>query len=139
MYQQITVVGNVGKDPEMRLTNTGTSVTSFSLATNRSWSNNDGELQTETTWFRVTVWGKQAESVNEYLKKGQRALVVGEMREPSTWTDQEGNTRASLELNARTVRFLTPREEGNNGSNPFNNAPRKGAGANTPDTSGIPL
>ncbi len=111
MYQQITLVGNLGGDPTMQLMQDGTPVTSFSVATNRRWRTQDGTTQEETIWFSVSVWARQAETCNQYLTKGQRVLVVGEMREPSTWTDREGNARASLEVRARTVRFLSAREE----------------------------
>ena len=110
MYQQITLVGNLGGDPTMQLMQNGTPVTSFSVATNRRWRTPDGTTQEETIWFSVSVWERQAEMCNQYLTKGKRVLVVGEMREPSTWTDREGNARASLEVRARTVRFLSPRE-----------------------------
>jgi len=112
MYQQITLIGNLGADPELRYTQSGTPVTSLRVATNRRWRAQDGTTQEETVWFRVSVWQRQAEACNQYLTKGQRVLVVGEMREPSTWTDQEGNARASLEVRARNVEFLTPRGEG---------------------------
>ena len=112
MYQQITLIGNLGADPELRYTQNGTPVTSLSVATNRRWRAQDGTTQEETVWFRVSAWERQAEACNQYLTKGQRVLVVGEMREPSTWTDQEGNARASLEVRARNVEFLTPRGEG---------------------------
>ena len=111
MYQQITLVGNLGGDPTMQLMQDGTPVTSFSVATNRRWRTQDGTTQEETIWFSVSVWERQAETCNQYLTKGQRVLVVGEMREPSTWTDRDGNARASLEVRARTVRFLSPRTE----------------------------
>ena len=111
MYQQITLVGNLGRDPEMRYTPSGVAVTSFSVAVNRSWTGQDGQRQDKTTWFRVTAWRGLAETCNQYLTKGQKALVVGEVEEPSTWTDREGNTRASLEVTARTVRFLNTRAE----------------------------
>ncbi len=112
MYQQITLIGNLGADPELRYTQSGTPVTSLRVATNRRWRAQDGTTQEETVWFRVSVWQRQAEACNQYLTKGQRVLVVGEMREPSTWTDQEGNARASLEVRARNVEFLTSRGEG---------------------------
>lgn len=86
-------------------------MTSFRVATNRRWSAQDGTTQERTVWFRVTAWRRLAETCNEYLTKGQRVLVVGEVEEPSTWTDQEGNTRASLEVQARVVRFLNTRSE----------------------------
>ncbi|MCZ0940629.1 MAG: single-stranded DNA-binding protein [Caldilineaceae bacterium] len=110
MYQQITLIGNLGGDPTMQLMQDGTPVTSFSVATNRRWRTQDGTTQEETIWFSISVWERQAELCNQYLTKGKRVLVVGEMREPSTWTDREGNSRASLEVRARTVRFLSPRD-----------------------------
>ncbi|MXY92349.1 MAG: single-stranded DNA-binding protein [Caldilineaceae bacterium SB0670_bin_27] len=110
MYQQITLIGHLGGDPTMQLLQDGTPVTSFSVATNRRWRTQDGTTQEETTWFSVSVWERQAELCNQYLTKGKRVLVVGEMKEPSTWTDRDGNVRASLEMRARTVRFLSPRD-----------------------------
>ncbi|MCY4092527.1 MAG: single-stranded DNA-binding protein, partial [Caldilineaceae bacterium] len=103
---------NLGRDPEMRYTPGGTPVTNFSVATSRSWTGQDGQRQDRTVWFRVAAWERLAETCNQYLTKGQRVLVVGEMEEPTTWTDREGNTRASLEVRARTVRFLNTRAEG---------------------------
>ena len=111
MYQQITLVGNLGRDPEMRYTPSGVAVTSFSVAVNRSWTGQDGQRQDRTTWFRISAWRRLAETCNQYLTKGQRVLVVGELEEPNTWTDREGNTRASLEVTARTVRFMNTRAE----------------------------
>ena len=112
MYQQITLIGNLGADPQMRHTPDGTPVTSFRLAVNRRWRAQDGTTQEETVWFGVSAWERQAELCNQYLSKGQRVLVVGEIREPRIYTDREGNTRASLDVRARNVRFLSTREEG---------------------------
>ncbi len=111
MYQQITLVGNLGRDPEMRYTASGVPVTNFSVATTQAWTGSDGQRQEKTVWFRVTAWQRLAETCNQYLAKGRRVLVVGEMEEPNIWTDQGGNTRADLQLTARTVRFLNSREE----------------------------
>ena len=111
MYQQITLIGNLGRDPEMRYTPSGVAVTSFSVATSRSWTGQDGQRQERTVWFRIAAWQRLAETCNQYLTKGQRVLVVGELEEPSTWTDREGNTRASLEVRALNVRFLSTRAE----------------------------
>ena len=111
MYQQITLIGNLGRDPEMRYTPSGVAVTNFSVATSRSWTGQDGQRQEKTVWFRVATWRGLAETCNQYLTKGQKVLVVGEVEEPDTWTDREGNTRASLEVTARTVRFLNTRAE----------------------------
>ena len=115
MYQQITLVGNLGRDPEMRYTASGTPVTNFSVATSQRWTGADGQQNEKTVWFRVSVWQRQAETCSQYLTKGQRVLVVGEVEEPYVYTDQEGNSRASLQVRARNVQFLSPRGEAMNG------------------------
>ncbi|MBA4379144.1 MAG: single-stranded DNA-binding protein [Anaerolinea sp.] len=118
MYQTTIIVGNLGRDPEMRYTPSGQAVTSFSVATNRQYTNNAGETVKETIWFRVSAWGKQAETCNQYLKKGSKVLVEGRLTaDPATggpriWTGQEGSARASFEVSAQTVRFLSSRGEG---------------------------
>jgi single-strand DNA-binding protein len=117
MYQTIIIVGNVGRDPEMRYTPSGQAVTSFSVATNRQYTNNSGETVKETIWFRVSAWGKTGETVNQYLKKGSKVLVEGRLTAdpatggPRVWTAQDGSTRASFEVSAQTVRFLSSRSE----------------------------
>ena len=111
MYQQIMLVGNLSGDPKMRFMQDGTPATSFRVVTNRSWRARDGTTQSRTVRFDVSARGRLAEVVNQYMTNGQRVLVVGEMEEPSAWTDREGNTRASLEVRARNVEFLTPRTE----------------------------
>ncbi len=111
MFQQIVLVGRLGNDPEMRYTPSGVPVTTFSLAVNRTWTNQEGQRQDKTTWFRVTVWRKQAEIVSQYLTKGRQVLVVGEVEEARPWTDRDGNVRASLEVTANTVRFLGTRAD----------------------------
>lgn len=113
MYQQITIVGNLGGDPEMRRAPSGDPVTSFSVATSRYWTGQDGQRQEKTVWFRVSAWQRLAETCNEYLAKGRRVLVVGEMDEPYVWTDDSGNARASLKIRARNVQFLSTRSEAN--------------------------
>jgi len=75
MYQQLTIVGYLGNDPVMRFTPSGQAVTSFSVATSRSYTNNAGQKVDETAWFRISVWGAQAESCNQYLSKGRPVLV----------------------------------------------------------------
>ncbi len=113
MYQQITLVGNLGNDPELRHAPSGDPVTSFSVATSRRWTGADGQRQEKTVWFRVAAWQRLAETCSQYLAKGRRVLVVGELEEPSTWTDDSGNVRASLQVRARSVQFLSSRDEGN--------------------------
>ena len=110
MYQKTIVIGHLGKDPEMRYTPAGVPVTSFSVATSRRWTNQNGESQEKTTWFRVTCWRKQAELAAQYLKKGSRVLVEGDV-DASAYTDREGSPRASLELTATNIRFMSSREE----------------------------
>jgi len=112
MYQQITIVGYLGNDPDMRFTPSGQAVTSFSVASSRKYTNNSGQKIDETTWFRVSVWGAQAESCNQYLSKGRPVLVVGRLRpdpetgSPRVFTRQDGTTGASFEVNALNVTFL---------------------------------
>lgn len=106
MYQQIILIGNLGSDPEMRYTPSGVAVASFSLAVNRSWTGADGERKDKSTWFRISVWNKQAETVTQYLSKGRQVMVVGEVEEARVFTDRDGNPRASLEVKATSVKFL---------------------------------
>lgn len=116
MFHTIIVVGNVGRDPEMRYTPSGQAVTSFSVATSRSYTNSSGARVDETIWFRISAWGKQAETCNTYLKKGSKVLVEGRLTAdanggPRIWTRQDGTPGASFEISASTVRFLSSRGE----------------------------
>ena len=106
MYQQITLLGFAGGDATMRYTPDGVPVAHFSVAVNNRYTNAAGELIDEVTWFRVTTWNRSAETCSEYVKKGQFLLIVGEIKPPHTWIDNEGQAQASLEVTARTVRFL---------------------------------
>ena len=140
MYQRIVLVGNLGRDPEMRYTPNGTPVTSFSLATNRKYTASDGQLKDETLWFRISVWGKQAETCNQYLSKGRTVLVEGELTGdenggPRIWTTQDGKPRASFEVRAITVRFLGRRDGGEGGGGP---APTGGGATVPPIANGGP-
>lgn len=114
MYQKLIIVGNLGRDPEMRYTQSGQAVCNFSVATSRKWSR-DGQQQEETTWFRVSTWGKMAEVCNQYLRKGRQVFVEGrltvdrETGEPRVWQDQNGNWRTSYEMIALEVKFLGQR------------------------------
>jgi len=111
MFQKLVFVGNLGRDPEMRFTPSGREVTNLSVASNRRWTNSEGEQVEETIWFRVSVWGKQAVACNEYLSKGRQVLVEGRLRpdengNPRTYLRGDGTTGTSFEVNAQTVRFL---------------------------------
>ncbi len=105
MYQKLIIVGYLGADPEMRYTTDGTPVTSFRVAVNRRWTNQDGSQGEKTWWFRVTAWRKLGELCNQYLSKGRMVLVEGEV-DASAWSAQDGTPRATLEVTARNVRFL---------------------------------
>ena len=107
MFQQITYVGYVGNEPVMRYTQDGAPVTNFNVAVNNRYTNAAGESVEETIWFRTATWRRLAETCAEYVSKGQLILVVGEMKLPHTWIDQEGQAQATLEATARTVRFLS--------------------------------
>lgn len=134
MYQQIILIGNLGNDPEMRYTPSGVAVASFSLAVNRSWTGQDGQRQDKTTWFRVSVWNKQAETVTQYLSKGRLVMVVGEVEDARVFTDRDGNARASLEVKALNVRFLGQRGDGVMGGAPVgHSAPAAAGGAEVHD------
>ena len=116
MFQTTILIGNLGKEPEMRYTSTGQPVTTLSVATNRRYNDANGQSQNETTWFRVSVWGKQAEPCNQYLHKGSRVVVEGRLTPdpetggPHIW-ESNGKVGASYEVTASTVRFLSTREE----------------------------
>jgi single-strand DNA-binding protein len=133
MYQKVIVAGNLGQDPVMRFTGEGTPVTTFSVATNRRWTNKDGSQGEETVWFRISAWRRLAETCNEYLRKGRQVLVEGQLKPdpatggPRVWTGNDGVARASYELNALTVKFLGGRGEAAPGEFP-------GAPEGPPDT-----
>jgi len=117
MYQRVFIVGNLGRDPEMRFTPNGQAVTNFSVATNRQYTSSNGERVKETTWFRISVWGKQAENVNKFLRRGSKVLIEGRLTpDPSTggpriYQRQDGSYGASFEVTANRVVFLSTRVE----------------------------
>ena len=116
MYHTIIVAGNLGRDPEMRYTPSGQAVTNFPVATNRQYTDSNGQPVKQTIWFRISAWGKMAETCNNFLKKGSKVLVEGRLvADPKTggprvWQGQSG-PGASFEISASTVRFLSSRGE----------------------------
>ena len=124
MYQKLIIAGNLGKDPEMRYAPNGDAVTSFSVATSRKYTDKSGQKVDETTWFRISVWGKQAEACNQYLKKGRAVLVEGRLNAdkatggPRTFTRQDGTVGASFEVTAESVRFLSSGQRDGDNSAP---------------------
>lgn len=112
-YQQIIIVGNVGRDPELKYLPSGVPVCNFTVAVNEV--RGQGEQRTEkTTWFRVAAWRQLAETVSQYLTKGRQVMVVGTI-EARAYTDNGGQPQASLELTARDIRFLGQRGDSQGG------------------------
>jgi single-strand DNA-binding protein len=112
MYHKIILVGNLGRDPEMRYTGDGTPVTNFSMATSEKWTGQDEQQQERTVWWRVSAWRRLAETCNQYLSKGSQVLVEGrvnpdpETGNPKTYTRNDGSVGASYDVTALTVKFL---------------------------------
>jgi len=102
---KLTVIGNLGTDPEMRFTPGGNPVTSFRIATTRTYVTSEGERRQETEWFTVVTWSKLAETCNQFLSKGRRAYVEGRLRTHS-WEGQDGQRRFRNEIVANRVIFL---------------------------------
>ncbi len=107
-FNKITIVGYLGRDPELRYTPQGTAVCKLSVATTERRKNVAGEMEEHTTWFRVTAWGRQAELSNEYLTKGRQVYIEGRLR-LEEYTDRDGNPRVSPEVNATDIQFLGQR------------------------------
>ena len=103
---KVILIGNLGRDPEVRFTNGGQAVANFSIATSESWTDKaSGQKQEKTEWHRIVVWGKLAELCGEYLKKGRQAYVEGRLQ-TREWTDKEGKKNYTTEVVANTVQFL---------------------------------
>jgi single-strand DNA-binding protein len=132
-FNKIIIVGNLGRDPELSYTPQGTAVCKFSVATNERRRDKAGEQQDITTWFRVTVWGKQAENVSRYLSKGRKVYLEGRLH-MEEWTDREGKARQTLEVNASDVQFIdsSPNVEGIPVRQAAQGAPGGGGGQQQP-------
>ncbi len=141
MYQRITIIGNLGRDPEMRYLPSGQAVTNISVATNRRYTDSNGQRVDETAWFRVSVWGNQAENVNQYLQKGSKVLVEGRLRPdpetggPRVYTRGDGSSGASFEITAQRVLFLSTREE----DQAYQSQQQNGGGGDSIDEDDIPF
>ncbi len=127
-FHTLILVGNLGKDPEMRYTPSGQAVTNFNVATSRQYTDSNGQMVKETIWFRVSVWGKQAETCNQYLKKGSKVLVEGRLIPdlntggPRIYNRQDGTAGSNYEVSAATVRFLSSRNDVEGGFRPEEHA-----------------
>lgn len=102
---KVILIGNLGKDPELRYTPNGQPVTSFSLATTERWNDKNGQKQEKTEWHNIVVWGKLAELANQYLKKGRPAYIEGRITTRS-WDDRDGNKKYRTEIIANQIQFL---------------------------------
>jgi single-strand DNA-binding protein len=109
------LIGNLGRDPELRTTPNGQSVVNFTLATSESWTDKGGERVERTEWHRIVVWGRTAEMCNQYLSKGRSVYIEGRIQ-TREWEDKDGHKRTTTEINANTVNFLgSPRSSGESG------------------------
>jgi single-strand DNA-binding protein len=111
-FNKIIIVGNLGRDPDLRYTPAGKAVANINVATTEKRRDRGGEMQEITTWFRVTLWGNMAENAAKYLKKGSPIYVEGRLK-TDEWTDKDGNNRTTLDVNATEMQFLS---SGNNNS-----------------------
>ena len=126
-FNKIILVGNLGRDPELRYTPQGTPVCSFSLATNeRRKDRTTGENNDITTWFRVTLWGRQAETASQYLTRGRPVYIEGRLR-VEEWTDRDGKPRHTLEVHATDMQFIGGGSRGEDAGG----APARAAAATT--------
>jgi single-strand DNA-binding protein len=109
-YNKVILIGNLGRDPELRYTPNGQAVANFSIATNEIWINKDNERQTRTEWHRIVAWSKLAEFSSEYLSKGKQIFIEGRLR-TRTWKDRNGNSRTTTEIWANSIILLGRKDE----------------------------
>lgn len=106
---KVMIIGNLGKDPEMKYTQQGTPITSFSVAVSRTWKGPDGQQQEETEWFRVVAWEKLAEQCNEFLRKGRKVYIEGRLK-TREWTGQDGQKRFTTEVVATSMIMIDSKQ-----------------------------
>ncbi len=105
------IIGNLGRDPEVRYTQSGQAVASFTVATTETWTGRESDRQERTDWHNIVVWGKQAETCGQYLSKGRQVYIEGSIR-PRSYEDRDGNKRYITEIVAQRVQFLGSRDGG---------------------------
>ncbi len=122
-FNKITIIGNLGRDPELRYTPQGTAVCDFSVAVNDRKRDKAGEWQEVVTWFKITLWGKQAENASKYLTKGRQIYVEGRLQ-LEEWTDRDGNNRHTLTVQGNEIQFLgeVRNETSDHSNNPTENS-----------------
>ncbi len=104
----VTIIGNLGQDPEIRYTQSGVCVTNFNIAVNEYFKDKDGNKQQKVNWFRVSTFQRLAEIVGEYCKKGSKVGVTGQLQQ-RTWTDKDGLNHSVVEIRAREIELLSPK------------------------------
>jgi len=105
---KVILIGNLGRDPEVRYTPSGTAVANFSIATTENWTNKEGEQQSRTEWHRIEAWGRLGEICGEYLSKGRQVYIEGSLQ-TDEWEDQEGNKRQTTKIKAWKMQMLGSR------------------------------
>ena len=128
---KVSLIGNLGNDPELRYTTANQAVATFRIATNESWTDREGQRQERTEWHRIVVWGRTAELANEYLRKGRRVYIEGRLQ-TREWDDREGNRRFTTEIVAQNVQFLDGGGEGGRRSGGYDEPPFPDADAYGP-------
>ena len=131
---KVILIGNLGRDPELRYTQGGSAVANFTLATNERWRDKDGNNQERTEWHRIVVWGRTAENCAQYLQKGRSVYVEGRLQ-TREWEDKDGNKRNTTEVNALAVQFLG----GRGGSGGGGDDPGRGDSEEAPPGDDIPF
>jgi len=111
MFNKVILVGNLGKDPELKYTQTGRAVCNFNLAVNERWTDQNGDRQEKTVWVRVAAWGALGENCAQYLSKGRQVLVEGRLDDPGAWIGDDKEAHAQNQVTALNVKFLGKRVE----------------------------
>ncbi len=115
---KVMIIGDLGRDPEMKYTSSGKSITTFSVATNRSWVTSSGERKTETEWFRVVAWGSLAEICYKHLSKSQKVYIEGRLQTHS-WEDENNNKHSNVEIVAKEMIILNRKDRNSNDDNSY--------------------
>ena len=110
MINKVILIGNLGADPELRYTQSGAPVASFRVATTERWKGQDGQMQEQTEWHNIVAWRRLAEICGEYLSKGSRVYIEGELQ-TRKWKDKDGNNRYTTEIVVKEMKMLSPRTE----------------------------
>ena len=118
MVNKAIIIGNLGNDPEIRYTQSGAQVATFTVATSEKWKGQDGQMQESTEWHRIVAWSKLAEICGEYLHKGSKVYIEGKIQ-TRKWQDQNGNDKYTTEIIARDMKMLSPRGGEGGGSSSY--------------------